>query len=619
MPSFIKNYWKKAILFLFDLIVFFLAYFFVALASNQAADLYKVLIADLIFAGIKTVFRLAFGTYRQIYRHADAYEYFQFFVGEILSLIVSVAVFFIFEPLQYVNLLALVFAIFLSILISFFSRIAYRFFAFKRSMIGSKNKKAKKYAAIFGAGEAGRLLAHELNKNPKSEFVPFCFFDDDISKVNCFVHGIKVLGTGFDAVKILKKTDVRDVIIAIPTITRARKKAFLADLISEGFNVKEYEYGLNDAEITQKNKIRDLTIEELLFRNVVKITADTKSVLQGKTVMVTGGGGSIGSELCRQIAKAEPKKLIILDIYENNAYDIQNELLRKHGKNLDLEVIISSVRDREKIDKLFARFRPEIVFHAAAHKHVPLMEDACDEAIKNNVFGTLNVADAAEKYGVEKMVLISTDKAVNPTNVMGASKRLCEMIIQSRKNSKTEYSAVRFGNVLGSNGSVVPLFKRQIEEGGPVTVTDKRIIRYFMTIPEAVTLILETAIIAEKSEIFVLDMGKPVKILELAENMIRLSGFKPYEDIQIEEIGLRPGEKLYEEILIDYDNCKKTENEKIFVEQLDTLSREEMDKKLELLKEAADSGDNEKVKEIIKATVPTYCVENINAKEAKYI
>ena len=336
----------------------------------------------------------------------------------------------------------------------------------------------------------------------------------------------------------------------------------------------------------------------------------TREFYHGKVVLVTGGGGSIGSEICRQIAKCKPKKLIIFDIYENNAYDIEQSLKYMYGDKLDLAVEIGSVRDRDRLDSVFAYYRPQIVFHAAAHKHVPLMEHSNCEAVKNNVFGTYNTADVAEKYGVDKFVLISTDKAVNPTNVMGASKRLCEMAIQCRRGSKTTFAAVRFGNVLGSNGSVIPLFKSQIEKGGPVTVTDRRIIRYFMTIPEASQLVMQAGAMAEEGELFVLDMGKPVKIIDLAENMIRLSGFKPYVDIDIKEIGLRPGEKLYEELLIKTENLTKTKNSKIFIERDAPLTRKEFDGKIAELKSVLEKEKNNiaspEITAVMKRLVPTF-------------
>ena len=369
-------------------------------------------------------------------------------------------------------------------------------------------------------------------------------------------------------------------------------------------------YQLVNGEVDVK-KIRDVNIEDLLFRETVKLDFDeTRRSYAGKTVLVTGGGGSIGSELCRQIASCSPKKLVILDIYENNAYDIQQELIRNYKDKLDLSVEIGSVRDRICLEYIFAKYRPDVVFHAAAHKHVPLMENSPCEAIKNNVFGTYNTADMAEKYGVSKFILISTDKAVNPTNIMGASKRLCEMIVQCRHDSNTNFAAVRFGNVLGSNGSVIPLFRRQIESGGPVTITDKRIIRYFMTIPEASQLVMEAGAMAEKGELFVLDMGKPVKIYDLAINMIKLSGLEPDVDIEVKEIGLRPGEKLYEELLIKSETLDKTKNDMIFVEKDASLSREDVEDKLSVLRNALDeykqSHDKLTVKNAMKQTVPRF-------------
>ncbi|MBQ8448966.1 MAG: polysaccharide biosynthesis protein [Clostridia bacterium] len=393
-----------------------------------------------------------------------------------------------------------------------------------------------------------------------------------------------------------------------------------------GCKVKLYDSPVQDETDDESQKthvIREFEIEDLLFRKPLAINGQREfDFYSEKTVLVTGGGGSIGSELCRQIAKCKPKKLIILDIYENNAYDIQQELIRKYGDTLDLSVEIASVRDRKRLEAVFANYRPNLVFHAAAHKHVPLMEHSGCEAIKNNVLGTYNTADMAEKYGVEKFVLISTDKAVNPTNVMGASKRMCEMVVQCRTDSKTTFAAVRFGNVLGSNGSVIPLFKRQIAQGGPITITDFRIIRYFMTIPEASQLVMQAGAMAKRGELFVLDMGKPIKIYDLAVNMIRLSGFLPNRDIEIKEIGLRPGEKLYEELLIKTEELTKTDNNMIFIEKDSPLTRDEVDAKIAVLQAAVTAAENElgseKVKEAIKQVVPTFHdPEELNEKAAK--
>lgn len=381
-----------------------------------------------------------------------------------------------------------------------------------------------------------------------------------------------------------------------------------------GCKIKLYDSPVRDIDEDEgkgKRVLREFRIEDLLFRKPMSINSRRSlQYYNDKVVLVTGGGGSIGSELCRQIAKCKPKKLIIVDIYENNAYDIQQELKLEYGARLDLEVFIASVRDPQRLDTIFDKCRPNVVFHAAAHKHVPLMEHDPCETVKNNVMGTYNVANAAEKHGVEKFIMISTDKAVNPTNIMGASKRMCEMIVQSRTDGDTCFAAVRFGNVLGSNGSVIPLFRRQIAKGGPITLTDKRIIRYFMTIPEAAQLVIQAGAMAQKGQLFVLDMGKPVKIYDLAVNMIKLSGLVPGEDIKIEEIGLRPGEKLYEELLIKTETLEKTDNDMIFIETDAPLTREEVDGKIKVLLDAVDSSkyeiDSNDVIEAMKKVVPTY-------------
>lgn len=381
--------------------------------------------------------------------------------------------------------------------------------------------------------------------------------------------------------------------------------------MNEAKNNSDFISKPSTAEVGGLGDVGNFKIDDLLFRKPLSvISPDTATYYSGKTVLITGGGGSIGSEICRLIATCSPKRLVILDIYENNAYDIQQELIRKYKDTLSLYVEIASVRDRERLEAIFDHYRPEIVFHAAAYKHVPLMEHSGGEAIKNNVFGTLNTADIAEKYGAERFILISTDKAVNPTNIMGATKRMCEMIVQSRKDSKTSFAAVRFGNVLGSNGSVIPLFRQQISQGGPVTITDKRITRYFMTITEASQLVMEAGAMARRGELFILDMGKPVRIYDLAVNMIKLFGLEPDTDIKIEEIGLRPGEKLYEEPLIKTEALDKTENHLIFIEKDTPLSRGEVEEKLKLLKDAVESSSAyiaaPSIKDTLKAVVPTF-------------
>jgi len=468
--------------------------------------------------------------------------------------------------------------------------------------------------AIVGAGQIGSLLAEELIFDKTSKYKPVCFVDKDANKVGANLLGLRVLSSDEGVIEKLKSYGIKEILIAISDLGEDRIKAFYEFYAKTGCKVKIYDFPIKDDgsdDTTSKRVIREVRIEDLLFRDTLKVVDEaTTSFYRGKTVLVTGGGGSIGSELSRQIAKCSPARLIIVDIYENNAYDIQQELTRKYKDKLNLSVEIASVRDRARLDAIFAYYRPEVVFHAAAHKHVPLMEHSNAEAIKNNVLGTYNTADMAEKYGVKKFILISTDKAVNPTNVMGASKRLCEMVVQCRQDSQTVFSAVRFGNVLGSNGSVIPLFKRQIEAGGPVTITDKRIIRYFMTIPEASGLVMQAGAMAKCGELFVLDMGKPVKIIDLARNMIKLSGLNPYIDIDIVETGLRPGEKLYEELLIKTEKLDKTDNDLIFIERDTPLTRGEIDEKLNMLRHVVEEHEHEiaspSVIQAMKEAVPTF-------------
>lgn len=487
------------------------------------------------------------------------------------------------------------------------SRFSYRFMkiALRNQTFASRQPLVR--TMVVGAGAAGYMIVREM-KNSKhlNRKVP-CIIDDDTAKIGTYLQGIPVMGGKESIPHYAKKYGIEEIVIAIPTLTREKQKELLE--ICQRTNCKILIlpgiYQLVNEEVSV-SMLREVQIEDLLGREPVKLEMDEiMDYVQDKTVLITGGGGSIGSELCRQIAIHNPKKMIIFDIYENNAYDIQNELKRKYPK-LDLEVLIGSVRNSRRIHAIFALYHPDLVFHAAAHKHVPLMEDSPNEAIKNNVLGTWIVANAADRYGAKKMVLISTDKAVRPTNIMGASKRLCELIIQIfAQKSKTEYAAVRFGNVLGSNGSVIPLFRKQIQEGGPVTVTHKDIIRYFMTIPEAVNLVLQCGALAKGGEIFILDMGEPVRILDLARNMIRLSGFEPDKDIKIEFTGLRPGEKLYEELLIDEENLTKTSNNRIFVAQPMEVDGDMIEKKIsQLIGEAYDeTGD---IRILIKELVPEY-------------
>ncbi len=461
--------------------------------------------------------------------------------------------------------------------------------------------------AIVGAGRVGVMLAEDLKKNPRSTYEPCCFIDVDVNKIGREILGIPVFSKEEATQARLDKFPIQEIIFALPEKSVESMQNLYDHYKKTGCKLKVYDYPMRSAERSNKRQLRDFGIEELLFRKQLEFTEEkTRNFYRGKNVLISGGGGSIGSELCRQIAKMGPKKLVVLDVYENSAYDIQQELKITYGNQLDLVVEIISICDREQLEKVFERNQPQVVLHAAAHKHVPLMEKNCTEAVKNNVFGTLNMVEVSEKFGVEKFIMISTDKAVNPTNVMGATKRMCEMIVQSRTNSKTKFSATRFGNVLGSNGSVIPLFRRQIANGGPITLTDKRIIRYFMTIPEASQLVLTSGAMAKNGELYALDMGKPVKILELAENMIRLSGLEPYKDINIIETGLRPGEKLYEELLIKTEDLDKTENSMIFIERDAPHSTEDIQKKLNILRDALSTSDDGKVREALKACVDTF-------------
>lgn len=470
-----------------------------------------------------------------------------------------------------------------------------------------KNKDFKN-VLIVGAGSGGALVANEYKKHPNLGKKVVAFIDDDKQKLGTYVNGVKVLGNRNNIIEVAKAKKVDEIIIAISSIKEGVLKEIIECCKDAHIAVKIMP-GVSEM-IDGKfsiNKIRDVDVEDLLGRESIKLDYDgIADYLEGKIVLVTGGGGSIGSELCRQISKFNPKQLIIFDIYENNAYEIQNELKRT-SPELDLVTLIGSVRDRNRLRQVYTKYSPNVVFHAAAHKHVPLMEVSPEEAIKNNVVGTFNTAEFANSYGVEKFVLISTDKAVNPTNIMGATKRMCEMIVQAfNKVSDTEYVAVRFGNVLGSNGSVIPLFKKQIAAGGPVTLTHKDITRYFMTIPEASQLVLQAGAYAEGGEIFVLDMGKPVRIYDLAENLIKLSGYEPHKDIKIEITGLRPGEKLYEELLMNEEGLTETKHEKIFIGKPGEFEIDDIARKTEELLKYATKGSKVRLKKQLKMVVDTF-------------
>ncbi len=519
----------------------------------------------------------------------------------------------------------IIYDIILDSAIEFTTTLVFLAFAFYSTLISRFHNRiisfAKKYTKktttppkrvmIVGAGNAGNSLLTELRNSDKINYTAVCLIDDDVDKIGKNIGGVKIVGTTYDIKKAVAEYKVEEIFITMPSAGKKRLSKIISRCKDSNCPVKILPgiYQLADGQISVSD-LREVEIQDLLGRDQVDVDIEEIiGYIEGKTVLVTGGGGSIGSELCRQIASHRPKQLIILDIYENNAYDIEQELRRKYP-HLNLLTLIASIRDKGKMDDVFKKHKPEIVFHAAAHKHVPLMETSPNEAVKNNVFGTYNLAKCADKYGVKTFVQISTDKAVNPTNVMGATKRICEMIIQTiGKHSKTtNFVAVRFGNVLGSNGSVIPLFKKQISEGGPVTVTHKDIIRYFMTIPEAVSLVLQAGSYAKGGQIFVLDMGEPVRIYDLAYNLIKLSGLEPGIDIEIKCTGLRPGEKLFEERLMDEEGMQKTPNGLINIAQPIKLDEENLWHTLDnLYKAAYDETDD--MKYLVKELVPTYKID----------
>ena len=605
---------RKAVLALFDMLCFFCVntfYFFLSAGVEFAAPVSDLPIfwtnTMLLLAGIMCM-RLLLKVYRTVWRYTSTKAYFFMVLADFFGGIIAMILAYMMQSYRGVWHFMVVSS--LTALSTLMARFCYRLL-YKYSQRNSYANRIRKNTAIVGAGTLGTFLAHDLKGNPNSNYQPLFFVDKDKSKIGNTVAGLPVMSNDKVA-QYIEYYAVTDVIIAIAGIDSEQAMHLYHFYRDLGCMVKIYDSVVHEVGTGGSPVIRDFQIEDLLFRKPISINDQkVKGYYGGKTVLVTGGGGSIGSELCRQIAMCGPKKLIILDIYENNAYDIQQELLRTYQNNIDLTVEIGSVRDIKRLDTLFHTYRPQVVFHAAAHKHVPLMEHSGYEAIKNNVMGTKNTADMAEKYGCEKFILISTDKAVNPTNIMGASKRMCEKVVQCRTDSKTSFAAVRFGNVLGSNGSVIPLFKRQIASGGPVTITDKRIIRYFMTIQEASQLVLQAGAMAQRGELFVLDMGKPVKIYDLAVNMIKLSGLEPDKDIMIKEIGLRPGEKLYEELLLKSESQEKTENNLIFIERDTPQSRETVDDMLRILDAAAESHDVSKVRAALSQVVPTYKDSNL--------
>ena len=606
------NHFRKQILFICDSTILvaaaaFFSWFSLRYGLSDAVGSSSQILENFVLLYCCTVlFQLLFHTYDSLWRYAESKEYLSLLMAALCG-------FFLYEVLSRIFLHSVISFMLLTCVASIWvlgmllMRFTYRVY---RNQVFYSRGSHQIPVAIVGAGAAGVQLLQELQSNPDSRYRVQCFFDDDPGKQRKRISGVEVKGTIDQVKERLRAMDIQEIIVAIPSAGESRRHEILQKLSDlERVRISVLPSTLDMIhQRPMRTQLREIRIEDLLGREPVQMDpAPVDAYLSGRTVLVTGGGGSIGSELCRQIVKHDPKRLVIVDIYENNAYDIQQELLYRYKGRLDLKVEIASIRDRERMRQLFATYRPDVVFHAAAHKHVPLMENSPQEAIRNNVFGTLNLVQAADEFQVKKFLLISTDKAVNPTSVMGASKRLCEMILQSMKGrSGTDFVAVRFGNVLGSNGSVVPLFQRQIAAGGPVTVTDKRIIRYFMTIPEAAQLVLQTGAMARKNELFVLNMGQPVKILDLAENMIRLSGYVPYRDIDIVETGLRPGEKLYEELLVASRDIEQTENSQIFIERQPAITPGELREKLRLLQEALEQNDPACIRATLHKVVPTF-------------
>ncbi len=586
----------------------------------------ELVINSLIALGSVLICRFVGGIYKQIWRFGGIQCYILFLVTDTIAFFIFVTIeyslhyFFDFTRLSFVRMIAIMS---LNLIISLGMRMFYRYCfkcgneislkgkflrAILRIFAGGvevkKQDEAQKIkVAIVGAGTAGVSLAEELINNVKSPYTPKCFFDVNNVKAGREIQGIPVFMEGNNTFELLKEYQIQEIIFALPSNVDNRKEIY-EYYKQSGCKIKVYDHpSMQDA--VKKTQLREFEIEDLLFRKPIKVADEkTNAYFANKVVLITGGGGSIGSELCRQLAKMKPKQIIVSDIYENGVYDVQQELKFKYKGKLDVRVEIVSITNKTAMARVFDTYHPQIVINAAAHKHVPLMEHNCIEAVENNVFGTKIVLELCEEYGTERFMMVSTDKAVNPTNVMGATKRMCEMIAQGYSTRGTvKCSCTRFGNVLGSAGSVIPLFKKQIAAGGPLTLTDKRIIRYFMTIPEASQLVLQSGAMADNGELFVLDMGQPVKIYDLAINMIKLSGV---QDVQIVETGLRPGEKLYEELLVDTKKLDTTENELIFIERETPLSFNELEKKLEILKKACQSGDDDAVRQALHKVVPTF-------------
>jgi len=607
----ILNRYRKYIPMLIDTCIAILSYLVpFAISGIQPIKIEIFNNTFLIYTFIYIATFIVLKVYKNMWRYSGIEDLYLCLIASILANVL----FFIAAKLFELNVYYYVYPI--ASIISSFCTIAVRIVY--RAILIAGNKEAKNSEKhtnimIIGAGQATASILNEIKFNNPNNYLVKCIIDDDKTKIGRDINSIPVVGDTNQICRMVGKYNIEEIIISIPSLDKENKKRLLDICANTKCKLKIlpeiYSLISDDNYKGLIGKVRDVEVEDLLGREPIQFDCKiTKEYIKDKVVLVTGGGGSIGSELCRQISTYEPKKLIILEIYENNAYNIQQELIRLYGNKLNLEVEIASVRDKNKLEKIFSTRNIDVVFHAAAHKHVPLMEKNPEEAIKNNIMGTYNTAIMADRYNIDKFVLISTDKAVNPTNIMGATKRVCEMIVQAfNEHSHTDYVAVRFGNVLGSNGSVIPLFVDQIREGGPVTVTHAEITRYFMTIPEAVQLVMRAASIAKGGEIFVLDMGEPVKIKDLAYNLIRLSGLEPNKDIEIKYTGLRPGEKLYEELLIsNTSNQVKTSIDKIFIEKPMEVDVNELYENIKKLEKAAYDVDLKRVIETIEQLVPTY-------------
>lgn len=599
---------KKSILLLGDLTIIFLSYYLIMLFQYSSSQLIRSIFIKLpLVAVIYIAILLSFKMYSCIWINAGIYEFKQAITSTSIACIITTVAMLIIPNSIPVSLNIISGIVIIALITSF--RMSLK--VLTRAIIYTTSEKinGKYNVLIIGAGDCASTIMTEIRKEKSDEYNIVGIIDDNKSKIGNYLNGVKILGDRNDIAEIVEKENIDEIFFAIAKIN-GEERANILDICSNTkakIKVIPGYYQLLEEGISF-NKMRYVDLKDLIGREEVKLDkVGIEEYIKDKVVLVTGGGGSIGAELCRQIAKYNPKLLLILDIYENNAYDIQNEL-SFNEPNLNKKVIIASVRDKFRLNQVISAYKPSIIFHAAAHKHVPLMEDNPGEAIKNNVLGTLNMVELAIQYKVEKFVLISTDKAVNPTNIMGATKRLCEMIVQAANNergNKTEFVAVRFGNVLGSNGSVIPLFKKQIKKGGPVTLTHKNITRYFMLIPEAAQLVLQAGAYAKGGEVFVLDMGKPVKIYDLAENLIKLSGYKPNEEIKIQITGLRPGEKLYEELLMNED-LRKTQHNKIFIDKPESISLSNLKNQIDDLIFATKLGNENMLKDKLKEIVPTY-------------